>query len=160
MSFPTVRINRSDTNGKSTASCYRDVVLQSVGDTGPPTYMFWCGTVSTAATLYRTSPAGRLSLASIKRFPLIVPYRNRSNSHRQFDTIFISIERVSVQRVNIGRRNVSNRASVARRKLDAQKIPRWPYRRRRRRRHRPTLPRHHSSHNEQAVEKGCWKIIS
>jgi hypothetical protein len=56
--LPVIEDEASDANGTSTASCYRDVVLQSIGDTGPPTYMFWCGTVSTAGTLYRTSPAG------------------------------------------------------------------------------------------------------
>jgi hypothetical protein len=56
-------------DSRSAVSCYRDLVLQSFGDTAPPTYMFWCGTLSTGATLYRTSPEGIFSLGPIEYLP-------------------------------------------------------------------------------------------
>lgn len=42
----------------SPTSCYRDRILQSVGDTSSPTIQYMCGGATTGATLYRTWSTG------------------------------------------------------------------------------------------------------
>jgi hypothetical protein len=83
------------TNFSSSQSCYHDIVFQSLGDTNPPTTMFWCGTYTTGGTVYRISPQRMfsLSISSVMAVadylaqkllpaqPLIPPYLDNQNHH-------------------------------------------------------------------------------